>query len=113
MGRLGHLVPLGLPHHVAQQGSGTHRLFVTTRTGYRDLLAASCHAAKVKVWPLVADAEPSSRACAAPRASGGRGNDAFIEAFEGDTTQAQAQKRGPKPADEPNTQQTELSGLSP
>jgi putative transposase len=55
MARLPRLVVPGLPHHVTQRGNGRARTFFTDADYalYRDLLAASCHAAAVEIWSWV------------------------------------------------------------
>ena len=55
MARLARLVVPGLPHHVTQRGNGRAQTFFgeADYALYRDLLAASCRAAKVEVWAWV------------------------------------------------------------
>jgi putative transposase len=55
MARLPRLVVPGLPHHVTQRGNGRARTFFADADYalYRDLLAASCHAAGVEIWAWV------------------------------------------------------------
>lgn len=55
MARLARLVVPGLPHHVTQRGNGRAQTFFSDDDYalYRDLLAASCRAAKVEVWSWV------------------------------------------------------------
>jgi putative transposase len=55
MGRLARLVVPGVPHHVTQRGNGWAQTFFddTDYALYRDLLAASCRAAKVEIWSWV------------------------------------------------------------
>jgi putative transposase len=55
MARLPRLVIPGLPHHVTQRGNGRARTFFgeADYALYRDLLAAACGAAEVKVWAWV------------------------------------------------------------
>ena len=55
MARLPSLVIPGLPHHVTQRGNGRAQTFFsdTDYAFYRDLLAASCRAAKVEIWAWV------------------------------------------------------------
>jgi putative transposase len=52
MARLARVVIPGLPHHVTQRGNGGARTFFGEDDFalYRDLLAASCRAARVEVW---------------------------------------------------------------
>jgi len=52
MARLARVVIPGLPHHVTQRGNGRARTFFDDDDYalYRDLLAASCHAAEVEIW---------------------------------------------------------------
>lgn len=55
MARLPRLVIPGLPHHVTQRGNGRAQTFFSDAdyAFYRDLLAASCLAAKVEIWAWV------------------------------------------------------------
>jgi putative transposase len=52
MARLARVVIPGYPHHVTQRGNGGARTFFSDDDYalYRDMLAASCRAAGVKIW---------------------------------------------------------------
>jgi putative transposase len=55
MARLARLVIPGIPHHVTQRGNGRAQTFfgAADYALYRDLLAASCAAARVAIWAWV------------------------------------------------------------
>ncbi len=52
MSRIARLVIPGLPHHITQRGNGRARVFFddSDYITFRDLLAASCKAARVACW---------------------------------------------------------------